>query len=283
MTTTPEPEPLTLIITPRGAATAGTGSRNVKPDHPLVVPIRVAIEKGRPPGSWSWAAFAEEDSGRLRVIGAFGHSPPRDRIFFFPGASVYISTEEEAPHFNGKRLDHLTLSPPDPKGRHESHVAVFGLPHDKSRDLRYYTTPPPGLLVPWFTLLAPDLDAFELLPEKLIVQFPPPRSDLTEFAKVLMQGPTLAHAPVPPALMTRTFFQFDVWAGRGFGWKQLGSRPLAWAYKPEVVKDAPAGSQDIQIIQLNVDLSSEVGVRIVASRPAGQLVAARLLRPRLSS
>lgn len=48
---TPEPKPLALIITPRGAATTGTGSRDVRPDHPLGVPLRLAIEEGRPPGS----------------------------------------------------------------------------------------------------------------------------------------------------------------------------------------------------------------------------------------
>jgi hypothetical protein len=91
MPLTPEPEPLALIMTLRGAAVAGTGSRAVKPDHPLVIPLRLAIEQGRPPGSWSWAAFAEEDSGRLRVIGTFVHSPG-DRILFFPGGTMHIST-----------------------------------------------------------------------------------------------------------------------------------------------------------------------------------------------
>lgn len=153
-----------------------------------------------------------------------------------------LTIDKPTSPFNDQRLDHLTLDPPDPKGRHRSHVAVFGLPIEDSRVLGYRTTPPPGLLIPWFTLLAPNLDEFELLPEKLIVQFPPPRPDLSEFSKDLMRGPYLAHAPAPPASTTRTFFQFDVWAGRGFGWKQLGSRPLAWAYKPEVVTDAPAGS-----------------------------------------
>jgi hypothetical protein len=186
------------------------------------------------------------------------------------------------PSFNDKRLDHLALDPPDPQGRHRSHVAVFWVPIEDSRGLGYRTTPPPGLLIPWFTLLAPGLEEFELLPEKLIIKFPPPRPDLNEFAKDLMGGPKLAHAPAPTASTTRTFFQFDVWAGREFGWQQRGSRPLAWAYKPEVVKDAPTGSQQVHTIELNIDLSPEVGVRIVASRPAGQLVAARLLRPRLS-
>jgi len=272
-----KPTPLTLVM-----SLPGTGSLNVQPDHPLVIPLRLAMEQGRPPGSWSWAAFAEEDPDRLKVIGAFVHSPG-DRILFFPGASIYISTDEETSPFNDRRLDHLALDPPGPKGRHRSHVAVFGLPIEGSRGLSYRTTPPLGLLVPWFTLLAPDLKGFELLPEKLSVEFPPPRPDLSEFAKELMGGPGLALAPAPTALTTRSFFQFDIWVGRGSGWKQLGSRALAWAYKREVVKGAPTGSQEIRIVQLDVDLSSEVGVRIVASRPAGQLGSARLLRPKLSS
>ena len=151
---------------------------------------------------------------------------------------MYISTvpfdeltiDEPISSFNDKRLDHLTLDRPDPKGRHWSHVAVFGLPHNKSRGLKYYTTPPPGFLIPWFTLLAPGLEEFELLPEKLIIKFPPPRPDLSEFAKDLMGGPKLAHAPAPTASTTRTCFQFDVWAGREFGWQQRGSRALAGAY-----------------------------------------------------
>jgi hypothetical protein len=287
---TPEPAPLALIMTLRGAAVAGTGSREVKPDHPLVIHLRVAIEEGRPPGSWSWAAFAEEESGRLRVIGTFVHSPPPgDRILFFPGGTMHISTapfdelttDEPMSSFDDKRLDHLTLDPPDSRGRHQSHVAVFGLPMKGSRGLGYRTTPPPGLLIPWFTLLTPSLEEFEFLPEKLIVTFPPLRPDLSEFAKEFMRGPKLAHAPAPTASTTRTVFQFDVWAGRGLGWKQLGSRSLAGAYKPEVVKGAPTGNQVIR--QFDVDLSSDVGVRIVASRPPGQLDSARLLRPRLSS
>jgi hypothetical protein len=122
------------------------------------------------------------------------------------------TTDESKSPFDDKQLDRLALDPPDPKGRHRSHVAVFGLPIEDSRGLGWRTTPPPGFLVPWFTLLAHDLDEFELLPEKLIVQFPPLRPDLSEFANELMRGPHLAHAPAPPASTTHTFFQFDVWA-----------------------------------------------------------------------
>jgi hypothetical protein len=187
---------------------------------------------------------------------------------------------DQGEKFDEKRIDHLTLDPPHAKGSYRSHVAVFGLPKKDSRGISYSTKPPPGLLVPWFALVADTLAGVTILPSLLTVTFPPPRPDIERFGGELLRGLGLKYMPLPIGANS-SFFQLDVWAGRGHGWKGQGARPLAWAYKAELIADPPAGTQQLQIVQLDIDFSDAVGLRLLCSRPGGKLrnSGAHILRP----
>lgn len=270
-------EPLTLVAT----FPFGSGTLEATPEHPLLTPLRLAIVAGKPPGRWAWFAVQEAFIGVFKLIGSFVHSPG-DRLLFFPGAEVLVIPGKQDERFNEKRIDHLTLDPPDVKGRHKSHVAVFGIPGKDSRGINYSTKPPEGLLVPWFTLVSDTLAGFETLPSELRVTFPPPRPDVQSFGQELLGGIGFQAMPLPTGVGPN-FFQLDVWAGRGREWKGLGARPLAWAYKAELVADAPAEHQQIQVVQLDIEFSDSVGLRVQCSRPGGRLRSsgANILRPTL--
>lgn len=269
-------EPLTLVTTFR----FGSGTLEVTPEHPLLTPLRLAIIAGKPPGRWTWFAVQDVFIGVYKVIGSFVHSRG-GRLLFFPGAEAVVVSGEQDKRFDGKRIDHMTLDPPDAKGRHRSHVAVFGIP-EKSRGIDYRTKPPEGLLVPWFTQVCDTLAGFETLPCELKVTFPPPRPDVERFGQDLLGGSGFQSMPLPSGA-SPSFFQLDVWAGRGRGWKAQGARPLAWAYKAELVGDAPAESQQIQVVQLDLHFSDSVGLRLLCSRPGGKLRSSdvHILRPTL--
>jgi len=107
------------------------------------------------------------------------------------------------------------------------------------------------------------------------------RSDLRRFGDDVLQG-GVTFVELPEAQAAANFVQVDVWAGMTDGWSLLGARPLAWAYKPEIVNDAPVGQQEIVARRGDIVFSDSRGVRVFVSRPTGVLTAARILRPTLS-
>ncbi len=254
----------------------GYGEINVEPDHPLIAPLRLAIEAGRPPDRWSWAVFGDH------IVGSFAHSEG-NRLLFFPSSITHLA-DETLGKFYRMRLDHLTLDPPSSEGRHRSHVAAFGLPLRGSRGLSSWIKPSAGKLPLWFSFVAPDLAGFPLVPNKLTVTFRSPRPGSTEFGKQLVGVFTTAYAPVPEPVGQPSYFQFDVWAGRGQAWEWRGfcSDPLSWAGVRGVVKSAPPGTLHSKVVPLNVEISTTAGVHIVASRPAGEVDGHYFWRPRLA-
>jgi hypothetical protein len=260
-------EPLTLCATFSG----GIGTLEVGPDHPLIGPWRVAILEGRPTGQWFWFAVHDQLKGACRVLGSFVHTPG-DRLLYFPGAAVSIHADGE--QLARSHMDHITLDPPTPKGRHRSHVALS----EGSRGNKYGSRPPQGHLQPWFSLLTPNLDNFTTMPAELRVSFPPPRPDVQNFARDLLKGPGLRVIPLPPG-GPDAFLQMDVWVGRVSDWQSLRARPLSWPYKREIVLDAPSDSQRVDVIEQNVEFATSVGLRILCLRPRGRLAGAHILRP----
>jgi hypothetical protein len=139
-------------------------------------------------------------------------------------------------------------------------------------------------MAPWFSLLTPNLEGFFRLPERLSVQFPRLRPDLKKFGNELVQTGGFVFAPLPTLLdLSRNYFQFDVWIGRGKAWEKLASRALAWAYKSEIVDNPPSGEQEINVVEADVSFSSILGVRVLCSKPIGQLGSPHILRPKLVS
>jgi len=137
------------------------------------------------------------------------------------------------------------------------------------------------MLVPWFSLLLPGAAELPALPKVLVVKFQREESDLRRFAGDALKG-GVTFVELPGVLPGPSFVQFDFWAGMTNGWTLLSARPLAWAYKPEVVANARDGQQEITVRHADIRFSDARGVGVFVSRPAGVLPAARILRPTLS-
>lgn len=137
---------------------------------------------------------------------------------------------------------------------------------------------------PWFSLLIPDLSGFVQLPARLIVRFLPPPGDLEMFFNRLIgDGGSSEVFPLPSASGSGiSYFQFDVWLGRGFGWQSRQVKPLAWSYKSEIVQDPPSEKQQLQIGHINFSFDSQLGIVVLVSRPQGILQDRHILRPTLS-
>lgn len=272
---TPQAEELTLVLT----YSDGTGVLRVGADHPIISPLRVAIEQGKPPGKWTWLGVRDATTGLCRILGTFVLSVG-GRLLFFPGGSAVV--EGGGGDFESLRVDHVTLDPPNRKGRYRSHIAVFAPKAKRSRGIGYTAYPPAEHLLPWFSLLAPTLDGFESLPHRLEVKFRPARSDVKGFAADLFGGTPITMAPMPTADFTKTFFQLDIWADLTRGWRERRSKPLSWAYKPEIVEGAPGDSQTVNACQGELAFAEDAGVRPVITCPRGRVKTVHLLRPTLN-
>jgi len=208
----------------------------------------------------------------------------KDRVLFFPAARVQIPAQELASQkFAGTVLEHITLDPPTKPSSHRSHIAVRGIPSDGSRGLSYTTKVPEGWLIPWFSLLLPSLERLDRLPAETIIEFDPPRPDWERHFEQMVTETCLGPAAIglPPAQGAEHFPQFDIWVGRGEGWggHRVLAGPLPWAYKPELVRDAPSGEQEVSSARADVRLSDTAGILVSLCRPQGTVGKAHLLRP----
>ena len=259
----------------------GKGELEIDLSHPLAGPFRRAIKTGKPTGRLNFLLVQDGVDESPVVAGVFAHTPG-DRLLFFLGSSIEIETDHPWAHFDGARLDHMTLDPLTKVGKYSSHVAVQGLPAHESRGSRHTANPPSGYMVPWFSLLVPHIQGFPKMPKTLSIQFQSPRPDLARFGKQLIGEPRMALVPLPRSANRPSYVQFDVWAGRGSAWQAAQVKVIAWAYKPEIVADAPKGQQNIIVNRMVIRFSSTAGVVVLISRPAGELLVPRILRPTLS-
>jgi len=270
-------QPLDLVLN----FSQGTGKLVVGTDYPAVAAFQRAMEEGQLTGTWRYLLAHDFPTLPYTIIGTFVKTP-KGRVLFFPGAAIAIETDDPTARFNGRRLGHITVDPPR-TAKTSSHVAVQDLPHHESRGLKYRSAPPPDHMYPWFSFLLPDLSGFAALPAQLVVRFPPPPGNLHDFGQRLLADGAFATVPLPPpAGPGPVYVQFDVWLGRGASWKTLKARPLAWAYKPEIVKDAPAHKQDVTVNRVDIGLGPEIGLAVLVLRPSGRLLRPRILRPTLS-
>jgi hypothetical protein len=250
----------------------GMGILTVGPQDPIVEPFRAAIEDYQLTGAWCYLVVGVE--GIARVLGAFV-STVGGRLLFSPADLIAVSASADF-SIELNPLNHITL-----ERRHGSYASHLRGGPNRCHELNYAVHPPAGLLVPWFSLLLPDAAMLRTLPNVLVVKFMHEESDLRRFGDDAFQG-GVTFVELPEARPGPTFVQFDVWAGMTDGWPLLGARPLAWAYKPEIVRDAPAGQQEIMVRRGDIGFSNSRGVRVFISLPAGVLTAARVLRPTLS-
>lgn len=277
MEITNEGRPLGIVM----RFSEGTGELTVGMDHPVVGAFRRGMEEGQLTGKWRYLIVHEIPAVPYTIIGAFVRTP-RSRVLFFPAADSVIETVD-SPRFKGKPLDHITADPPRTE-KSSSHIAVRGLPVEKSRGLNYRSAPPPEHMFPWFSLLIPDLNGFTELPARLEVPFPRPCGDVRKFADRLLADGGFATMPLPSVTADRTshYIQFDVWLGRGPDWKTLEVRSLDWPYKPEIVEAAPENKQQVKGFRVDIDLGPDIGVAVLGVRPSGHLRSPLILRPTLS-
>jgi hypothetical protein len=138
-------------------------------------------------------------------------------------------------------------------------------------------------LFPWLSILVPDLDGFFRLPRILRATFAPPRSDVKRFAEQVLANGGASVVPAPELKGAGTsYLQFDVWVGKGQEWEAGKARVVAWPYKPEIVRNAPALQQDLQVRRLHIGLGEDLGLVLLMTRPIGELQGSRLLRPTLN-
>jgi len=261
----------------------GMGKLRVRSDHPIAVAFHHGIVKGKPIRSWKYLLLKDDPSALRLVIGTFVYTLG-DRVLYFPGGFVTLDTDSPAKRFNGTRLDHLTCDPPV-GSKFTSHVAVYGLPKKKSRGLSYSSFPPSGYMFPWFSLVIPNTRGFCILPARLAVEFQAPKSDvLRRFEHLTRELDGYELTPLPPTKGTGpSYIQFDVWIGRGKKWRELQRRPLAWAYKPEIVMYPLVGKQTLTAAQVLFDFGSDLGLAVLVTRPLGTLLGPpRILRPKIS-
>jgi hypothetical protein len=250
-------------------------------EHPITAAFRRGIEEGQLTGTWYYLVIHDTSDNKYTIIGTFTKTP-NNRVLFFPGADIAIDTGDPTSRFNGTRLDHITSDPPRNQ-KYSSHVAVYGLSDNKSRGLNHRSKPPKDHMWPWFSLLIPNLNDFPHLPRRLIIQFTKPSGDLIEFGQRVISNGGLSIVALPSENNpSHRFIQFDVWIGRQENWQMLKVRPIAWAYKPEVVESAPNGKQDIQVNRVDIPLAPDIGLAVLITRPIGNLSGARILRPTLS-
>jgi hypothetical protein len=155
-------EPLTLVL----KYSHGVGELNADLTHPVAAAFRRGMEEGQLTGSWRFLVLKADPSPRL-ILGTFVRTR-RDRILFFPGGTAIVSTDDPTAKFYARHLGHITLDPQRTQTS-ASHFASRGLPPKHSRGLEYRTTPPPGHMVPWFSLLLPDLEGLSVLPKTLSI------------------------------------------------------------------------------------------------------------------
>jgi hypothetical protein len=270
----PKQDPLILEI----QSSHGEGVLRASIDHPLVAAFRRGFEEGQTTGSWRFFAVTRRAEPPI-VVGYFVHTP-KGRVLFFPSSEIQIFTDDPTARFNGKLLDHVTLDRAR-GGRHASHIAARGVAPSTSRG-RNRRSRLPGSTAPWFSLLTTELDAFPMLPARLSVEFPPPRTDVAAYGQELVaSGGVRSVQLLPPSSEGPDYVQFDVWVGRGKDWQASPVHPLAWAYKPEIVADPPAHRQNVTVNRVDVTFTTELGLALVHTRPRGRLLSPRLLRPTL--
>lgn len=247
----------------------GVGELKVGPDHPLTRCFMHNILKGKSPGSSSYLFVEDVPKLPPIVVGTFVHTPG-DRVLFCPGADFKITTSDPTSALNEKTLDHVTLEGPNNQGKYSSHFAVLAL--DKSPGSRYKSAPIAGYMLSWFSLITPNLDGFWRMPQRLIIEFPPPRPDVRRFAK---DFGGLGHSnicPLPPdPKVESSYFKFDISVARGDQWRELTSQVFGWGPVPE------------NVITQYIELSHNLGIRIHITRPLGHLESRHILRPRLVS
>jgi hypothetical protein len=246
----------------------GTGTVLIGPEHPLVSVFRRAVRSGKHTGQWILLAVKDAPHAPPRFLGNVVWTPG-GRFLFFHGLSGRVQSTHPDKTLNGKTLDHLTLELGEDMSRFEEHTAI--LPGGKgSRGQFRRGVVHDNHMHPWFSLLLNDVSPYELLPATFRFEFSVPSSDVARRSAALIGTAkrTVCAFPVSTG-EGPNYYQLDVWAGRGEGWKHRHADALPWPTIPGVV-DGHRGEQVARKGHCH-ELGDDCGIVTVLTRPSGVL------------
>lgn len=260
-------EPITLDLSfPEGDGTVTVGR-----DDPPVSVFRRVIDSGKPTGRWVILSVRPAEDEPPKVLGVFAKTPaPGHRFLYFPGKPSEVRSDHPKASLNGLKVDHVTLELASDMSRSDEHVAVLGLPPgEKSRGHRRRGSVHPGLLHPWFSLLLRGFEDYRDLPARYRYTFEVPTADRGRRIRAFGPGartPALVF-PAPPG--DPSYYQLDVWAGRGPAWRERRCLVLPWSTIPSVAEGPqhPPGLFHAHAHSFGDDF----GIITLLSRPAGVL------------
>lgn len=243
----------------------GEGVLAVGPDHPLVSVFRRAAETGKYTGHWLYLIARPSRSAKPKLLGTVAWSPG-SRFLFFPGKLGEVLSTHPDQSLNGRRIDHVTLELDAAMSSFDEHVAVLG--GTNTRGQRRRGKVHDGHLHPWFSLLLRSLDAYASLPAQFKLQMAIPSADVTRRCEAMMGTGTRTAMCFPDPKPEGTYYyQLDVWAGRGDGWRKKYADTLPWPAFDGVIEDHRGELVD-RSGQVH-DVASDCGIAVVLSRPSG--------------
>ena len=255
-------------------ATNGQGTVQVDVDDAWARLWRRASVAGQPTGQWVGIGFRL--AGTPYSLGFMAVSSG-GRLLWFPTANLQaILYDEDASgqltNYLGRPVDHLTLNPADSTGRHRSHFTYVDGGHGPN--VSHHAKP--GYLIPWFSVMLPNIvDHLRLVPAELSITFPPVRTDEQYPSQLVGDGRWLVvegnDPPDVPCLV-----QFDIWAGVRPEWIED-----AWNYLPipHLLGIGDKEGPDIRHRSIGVRVAEDHGVVIIMSWVPGRLDRPRILRP----
>lgn len=270
---------LTELMTLEMTFADGEGCLTVGHEHPLVSVFRRAVETGRPSGNWLFLVVRPSPAEKPKLLGTVAWTPG-GRFLYFPGKHGEVASTHPNPSLNGGVLDHVTLELDETMSRYDEHVAVLKNVKGNSRGLRRKGVVHAGHLHPWFSLLLRNVEGYENLPKTFQFEFPVPSSDIQRrlWALIGVGKRSATTFPVPISKGPH-YFQMDVWAGRGDGWKAKRSDAIPWPTVTGVL-DGHEGEQVERIAQIH-ELDDGAGIVTVLTRPSGSLRISGLIHAKI--
>jgi hypothetical protein len=250
----------------------GNGTLKVDLDHPLVTVFRRAVKTGKYTGDWLYLIVRPSAAEKPKLLGTVAWTPRGERFLFFPGKPVEVLSTHLDKSPNGNMLDHITLEFDETMSRYSEHIKILGCDTSKPQRHTRGGCVRVGELHPWFSLLLQNLNEHEDLPAIFKFEFDAPSSDISRLAEEAMFGRVRqrsATAFPAPESDGPHYFQLDVWAGRGDGWKSKYADYIPW-YLVKGRVDGHRGEIVTSAAQYH-DFGDDCGILIALTRPSGSL------------
>ncbi len=147
------------------------GQKTIDLDHRWAAPIRKSFLKGGPPGTWRYT-YTNDLAAVPRMLGAFVYTTG-NRTLFCPGfETLIVPIDSDGKDGERVEVDHVTLDPRKANGSWSPHVATLEDGEtredgeDDPRGLTQTSFEENGSMFAWFSLILPNFEVLEALPEK---------------------------------------------------------------------------------------------------------------------